>query len=137
MKSAPKPKVKLALVVHPDLCVLSKFQEAFQQAEMTTLLARDLPTALVAISQNDFEVAIISWRVTESGDGWALGATLRRIFPSAFVVVLANETSVPTLKEAINQGFDQLYDPSNPPEAIAAQIVMSYSKRSSGSGAVQ
>ena len=97
MTSAPNPEVKLALVVHPDLSVLSKFQETFKQAGMTTLLARDLPTALVALSQNNFEVAVISWRVSESGDGWALGATLRRIFPLAFVVVLANETSVPRI----------------------------------------
>jgi DNA-binding response OmpR family regulator len=129
MKSSPKPKVKLALVVHSDLSVLSKFQEAFKQAGMTTLLARDLATALVALSQNNFEVAIISWRITESGDGWALGATLRRIFPSAFVVVLANETSVPTLKEAINQGFDQLYDSSRSPEEVAAEIVVHCSRR--------
>jgi DNA-binding NtrC family response regulator len=125
----PKPKVKLALVVHPDLSVLSKFQETFQQAGMTTLLARDLATALVAISQNDFEVAIISSRVAESGDGWALGATLRRIFRSALVVVLANETSVPTLKEAINRGFDQLYDASLTPEEVAAQVVATCAKR--------
>lgn len=129
MKSSPNPAVKLALVVHPDLSVLSKFQEAFTQAGMTTLLARDLPTALVAISQNNFEVAVISWRVTESGDGWPLGAILRRIFPSAFVAVLANETSVPTLKEAINRGFDQLYDQSTSPEQIAERIVLLHSQR--------
>jgi len=129
MTPAPNPEIKLALVVHPDLSVLSKFQETFKQAGMTTLLARDLPTALVALSQNNFAVAVISWRVTESGDGWALGATLRRIFPSAFVVVLANETSVPTLKEAINQGFDRLYDESHRPEDVAARIIVDYSKR--------
>lgn len=119
---------KLALVVHPDLAVLSKFQEAFKQAELTTLIARDLPTALVAISQNDFDVAVISGRIAENGDGWALGAVLRRVLPSAFVVVLANETSVPTLKEAINRGFDQLYDKSRSPEEVAAQVLNGYSK---------
>ncbi len=129
MATAPNPEVKLALVVHPNLSVLSKFQETFKQAGMTTLLARDLATALIAISQNDFEIAVISWRITEPGDGWALGATLRRIFPSAFVVVLANETSVPTLKEAINQGFDQLYEESRPPEEVATQVVVHFSKR--------
>lgn len=131
MRPVSKPKAKLALVVHPDLTVLSKFQETFKQAGVTTLMARDLATALIAISQNDFEVAVISWRITESGDGWALGATLRRIFPSAFVVVLANETSVPTLKEAINKGFDQLYDESQSPEEIAAQVVSGYSQHRS------
>jgi len=129
MATAPNPEIKLALVVHPNLSVLSKFQETFKQAGMTTLLARDLPTALIAISQNDIEIAVISWRVSEAGDGWALGGALRRIFPSAFVVVLANETSVPTLKEAINQGFDQLYEESRPPEEVAAQVVANFSKR--------
>ena len=92
MKSSPNPAVKLALVVHPDLSVLSKFQEAFTQAGMTTLLARDLPTALVAISQNNFEVAVISWRVTESGDGWPLGAILRRIFENEIRLVQQQTT---------------------------------------------
>jgi len=129
MATASNSEMKLALVVHPNLSVLSKFQETFKQAGMTTLLARDLPTALIAISQNDFEIAVISWRITEPGDGWALGATLRRIFPSAFVAVLANETSVPTLKEAINQGFDQLYEESRPAEETATQVVVHFSKR--------
>ena len=100
------------------------------------MLARDLPTALVALSQNDCEVAVISGRVTESGDGWALGAIVRRIFPFAFVVVLAGETSVPTLKEAINQGFDQLYDSSLSPEEVAEQIVLHISRRQSGDDVV-
>jgi len=124
-----KPETKLALVVHPELSVLSKFQETFKRGGMTTLMARDLPTALIAVSQNNFQVVVISWRIAEPGDGWALGATLRRIFPRAFVVVLANETSVPTLKEAINHGFDQLFDISQSPEEVAAQVVVNYSKR--------
>src|SRR5260370_9228661 len=115
MTPAPNPEIKLALVVHPDLSVLSKFQETFKQAGMTTLLARDLPTALVALSQNNFEVAVISWRVTESGDDWPLRATLRRTFPSAFVEVLPNEPDVPTLKESLNQAFDRPYDQSRIP----------------------
>jgi DNA-binding NtrC family response regulator len=137
VKSRTNPNIKLALVVHPDPSVLSRFQEAFQQAGMATLLARDLPAALGAVSQNDFEVAVISWRIMESGDGWALGATLRRVFPTAFVVVLANETSVPTLKEAINQGFDELYDPSHAPEEVTAHIVRRYSRRRLGEEVVQ
>lgn len=129
MATVANSETKLALVVHPDLSVLAKFQETFKEGGITTLLARDLPTALVAISQNNFEVAVISSRVVEPGDGWALGATLRRIFPAAFVVVLTNETSVPTLKEAINQGFDQLYDKSRSPEEIASQVIDLYGKR--------
>src|SRR5260370_11942720 len=96
MTPAPNPEIKLALVVHPDLSVLSKFQETFKQAGMTTLLARDLPTALVALSQNNFEVAVISFRVTESGDGCALPAPFRPSFPSAFLYVLPPETTLPT-----------------------------------------
>lgn len=128
MATLPNSEAKLALVVHPNLSVLSKFQETFKNGGITTLIARDLATALVAIAQNDIEVAVISWRISEPGDGWALGATLRRIFPSAFVVVLANETSVPTLKEAINQGFDQLYDDSHTPEEIASLVIDLHAK---------
>ena len=52
----------------------------------------------------------------------------------AIMPVLANETSVPTLKEAINQGFDRLYDESHRPEDVAAQIIVDYSKRPGAAG---
>ena len=123
MTRASKSSGQIALVVHPDLGVLSRFQESFSRGGIITLLARDLPTALLAIAENEITVAVISWRIGEPGDGWALGAALRRAFPSAFVVVLAAETSVPTLQQAINRGFDQLYEESYPAEKVAADIL--------------
>ena len=123
MTRASKSPAQVALVVHPNLGMLSRFQESFARGGLTTLLARDLPTALLAIAENEIAVAVISWRVSEPGDGWALGAALRRAFPKAFVVVLAAETSVPTLQQAINRGFDQLYEESYPAEKVAADIL--------------
>src|SRR5919109_2408967 len=123
MKPRASKSPQIALVVHPDLGVLSRFQESFSRGGITTLLARDLPTALLAMAENEISTAVISWRVGEPGDGWALGAALRRAFPKAFVVVLAAETSVPTLQQAINRGFDQLYEESYPAEKITADIL--------------
>jgi len=111
-----------ALVVHPDLAVLSHYQETLASGGLSVHIARDLPTALLAISENDFSVAVISDRIAEPGDGWALGAVLHRLCPGAFVAVLASP-NVSTLKEAINRGFTQLYDSSRSPEKIAAEIL--------------
>ena len=84
----------------------------------------------VWISLGVRSVQMTSWRIGEPGDGWALGAALRRAFPSAFVVVLAAETSVPTLQQAINRGFDQLYEESYPAEKVAADILARPSRQS-------
>ena len=111
-----------ALVVHPDLAVLSHYQEILASGGLRVHIARDLPTALLAISENDFSVAVVSDRIAEPGDGWALGAVLHRLFPGAFVAVLASP-NVSTLKEAINRGFTQLYDSSRAPEEVAAEIL--------------
>ena len=44
MTHASKSSGQIALVVHPDLGVLSRFQESFARGGIITLLARDLPT---------------------------------------------------------------------------------------------
>jgi DNA-binding NtrC family response regulator len=100
---------RTALIVHPDLEVLSSFQDAFRKSRTTVHVARELPTALLAVAQNDFDLCLVCSRLHEPGDGWTLGGVLRRLFPGAFVAVLA-ESNVASLQQAINNGFDQLYD---------------------------
>ena len=55
-----RARQKMALVVHPDLTMLSKYQALLTGVEFSTVVARDIPTALLAITQHYFEVAIIS-----------------------------------------------------------------------------
>lgn len=111
---------RAALIIHHDLAVISSFQESFRQSGTNVHIARDLPTALLAAAENDFDLCLICSRLHEPGDGWALGAILRRIFPNAFVAVLA-ESNVASLQQAINSGFDQLYDvEERSPQKIAA-----------------
>ena len=92
----PKPTGKTALIVHPDMTSVSSLQSAFVQNGITAIVARDLPTALLAITQHYFEVAVVSSRVSEEGDGWSLGGVIRLVFPKSFVLMIAPGTSVKT-----------------------------------------
>ncbi len=121
---------RTALVVHPDLGVLSAFQSAFSQAGVTTIIARDLPTALMAITQHVFDTAVISSRVSEEGDGYALGGVLRLVFQRAFVAVIAPKTDVLTLKAAINNGLNEVFESGSQPQEIASLILMELESQS-------
>jgi DNA-binding NtrC family response regulator len=109
---------KTALIVHSDMSVLSAFQSSFVSKGYVAILARDLPTALLALTQHFFDVAVISSRLAEGGDGWPLAGVVHLIFPKAFVGVLAPETSVLTLQAAINNGVTQIFDASSRPEHV-------------------
>ena len=109
---------KTALIVHSDMSALSAFQSAFVGKGYVTILARDLPTALLALTQHFFDVAIISSRLGEGGDGWPLAGVVHLIFPRAFVGVLAPETSVLTLQAAINNGVTQIFDAAGNAEQV-------------------
>ncbi len=113
---------RTALVVHPDVVSLSAFQAALAASGFTTIVARDLPTAMLAITHHFFEVAIVSSRVAEEGDGWALGGVIRQAFPSAFVAVLAPGTSVVDYQAAINNGLNEIYDRTRRAEEIVAEV---------------
>ena len=115
---------RTALVVHPDLAALTALQGALAAAGFTTILARDLPTAMLAITHHFFEVAIVSSRVAEEGDGWALGGVIRQSFPAAFAAVLAPGTSVADYQAAINNGLSEIYDRSRQPEEIVADVAV-------------
>lgn len=109
---------KTALIVHADMSVLTAFQSSFVSKGYLAILARDLPTALLALTQHFFDVAVISSRLAEGGDGWPLAGVVHLIFPKAFVGVLTPETSVLTLQAAINNGVTQIFDASSNPEHV-------------------
>jgi ActR/RegA family two-component response regulator len=114
---------KTALIVHSDMSVLSAFQSSFVSKGYVAILARDLPTALLALTQHFFDVAVISSRLAEGGDGWPLAGVVHLIFPKAFVGVLTPETSVLTLQAAINNGVTQIFDAaSNPAHVVNTSL---------------
>ena len=111
---------KTALIVHSDMSVLSAFQSSFVSKGYVAILARDLPTALLALTQHFFDVAVISSRLAEGGDGWPLAGVVHLIFPKAFVGVLTPETNVLTLQAAINNGVTQIFDAAILPEQVVS-----------------
>lgn len=116
--SEPIKTTKTALIVHADMSVLSAFQSSFVSKGYVAILARDLPTALLALTQHFFDVAVISSRLAEGGDGWPLAGVVHLIFPKAFVGVLTPETNVLTLQAAINNGVTQIFDAASNPELV-------------------
>ncbi len=116
---------KTALIVHADMSVLSAFQSSFDSKGYVAILARDLPTALLAITQHFFDVAVISSRLAEGGDGWPLAGVVHLVFPKAFVGVLTPETNVLTLQAAINNGVTQIFDVSNNPDQVVTTLLSS------------
>jgi len=114
---------KTALVVHPDIEALTVFQSALNQNGIQTILARDLPTALLAITQHYFEVAIVSSRISDEGDGWPLAGVLRMAFPQSHISVIAPQTGVLELKSAINQGISSIHEHSTSPEEVVTSAL--------------
>jgi DNA-binding NtrC family response regulator len=121
----PKSNGKTALIVHPDMTALSALQSAFVQNGITAIVARDLPTALLAITQHYFDVAVVSSHISEEGDGWTLGGVIRLVFPKAFVLTIAPETDLLTLKNAINHGIDEVLEKTATPEQIVGTTLRS------------
>jgi DNA-binding NtrC family response regulator len=111
-----------ALIVHPDLGVLSAMQAVVSQEGFTPILCRDLPTALLAIVQHRFDLCIVSARIAEQADGWSLAGVLHMCFPHAFIAMIAPEPDLLMLQTAINSGVTQLYLSSRPPAELAIEI---------------
>lgn len=122
VKRAPQAG-KTALLVHSDLNVLSILQSALTQQDIRTVVARDLPTMLMAITQHYFDVAVVGSRISEEGDGWPVASVLRMVFPNAFLAVVAPRTDVLTLKAAINSGINEVFESGRTPQEIASQII--------------
>ena len=123
VKARIREDAKTALVVHPDLGLLAGLQSALTARGMRTIIARDLPTTLLAITQHYFDLAIIGSRIVEEGDGWPVAAVLRMVFPHAFLAVVAPETGVLTLQAAINSGINEVYESSKTPEELAGIVL--------------
>jgi ActR/RegA family two-component response regulator len=120
---AKKPPAQLALLVHPNMNFLSGLQRAFSSRGVMAVACRDLPTALLALSQHDFEAAVIHSKITEEGDGWSLSAIARRIFPDAHISVTCTEKDVAALQSAINNRLNQIFEESVQGEQIADAIL--------------
>ena len=112
----------LALLVHPNMGVLSALQNSFAARGVHSLVARDLPTALLALGQHDFSAAVVYQRMAEEGDGWALGSVVRRIFPDAHIAVICSEKDVASLQAAINNRLNQVFDEKAGSEDVAETI---------------
>ncbi len=124
MAKTPSSQNALALVVHSDMAALSKFQAALASRGYTTIVARDLPTALLAITQHYFQVALVSTQLAEGGDGWPLAGVLHLVFPHAFIAVVSpTEPDVLTLQSAINYGAREVYHQTTPAEEIVDAIM--------------
>ena len=114
---------KFALVVHPELSVLSQYQTLLSKNGFTTVVARDLPTALLAVTQHYFDVAIISSQLSEAGDGWPLAGVLHLVFPGSYISVLVPGADLLTLQSAINSGVQDVYEITESPKSVVSAVM--------------
>ena len=121
---------ELVLVVDHDLSRATALHSACAEAGCKTVIARDLPTALLMISQHLFDAAVFSSRISEDGDGWSLAAVFRLIFPKAYVAVIDRERSVTSLQAAINHGADELFISDDAPSHVAQSVAGAISGKS-------
>ena len=111
------------LLVHSDMGVVMQFHTAFSANGYVPIIARDLPSALLAMTQHFFEVAVMSSQISEPGDGWPLGGVFRMVFPRAFVAVIAPDANVQNLQTAINNGISQVFELKQTPEQIMTSVM--------------
>lgn len=132
---------KFALVVHPELSVLAQYQTLLSKNGFSTVVARDLPTALLAITQHYFDLAIVSSQLGEAGDGWPLAGVLHLVFPGSYIGVLVPGADLLTLQSAINSGVQEVYEMSQPAQAVVPAIVaaakLAESKKAPQEGSLQ
>jgi ActR/RegA family two-component response regulator len=118
---------RTALVVHPDLAALSALQGEFVKHAIATIVARDLPTALLAMTQHYFDIVVVADTISEAGDGWALGGVLRMVFPKTFIATITPSSDVHTLKNAINNGIDEIFETNANFADVVAATLKTYS----------
>ena len=114
---------KFALVVHPELSVLAQYQRLLSANAFSTVVARDLPTALLAITQHYFDLAIVSSQLSEPGDGWPLAGVLHLVFPESYIGVLVPGSDLLTLQSAINSGVQDVYEITQSPHSVVSAAV--------------
>jgi DNA-binding response OmpR family regulator len=126
MKPLDKNREQSALLVHSNFKTLSVLQAALTQHGFTAINARDLASALLAITHHHFDLVIVAASLSERGDGWPLAGVLRMVFPKAYVAVLAEDTGVPELQAAINHGVDQVYSGAGEPGELINSILAKF-----------
>jgi DNA-binding NtrC family response regulator len=114
---------ELALIVHPDMGHLSAMQNEFSSKGISCVVARDLPTALLALTQHSFTLVLIASEISEKGDGMALGGVVRMIFEYAYIAVLSDEMSVRSIQAAINNGLNHVFENRLPPTVLVESIL--------------
>ena len=113
------------------MAIVSGLQAALSAQGFTAIVARDLPTALLAITQHYFEIAVVASHLQENGDGWPLAGILHLVFPRAFVGVMDRvEPDILTLQSAINYGVREIYQQSTPAQDVVSAIVAQVDKAS-------
>jgi len=122
---------KFALVVHPELSVLSQYQSLLSKHGFTTVVARDLPTALLAITQHYFNLAIVASQLGEAGDGWPLAGVLHLVFPGSYIGVLVPGADLLTLQSAINHGVQDVYEITQSPQSVVKASIAAASSAKS------
>ncbi|HEX6504857.1 MAG TPA: hypothetical protein VF011_16575 [Terriglobales bacterium] len=116
------------------MAIVSGLQAALSNKGFTTVVARDLPTALLSITQHYFEVAVVASQLQENGDGWPLAGVLHLVFPRAFVGVIDRvEPDILTLQSAINYGVREIYQQSTPAQDVVNSILARVEQSDRGS----
>ena len=118
-KELPGP----ALLVHPNMAFLTALQQALTSKGIACVVARDLATALLAITQHEFVIAIINSRIAEEGDGWALGGVLRKLSPVAYIAMTCGEKDVLAIQATINNRLNEIFDAKAGSEEVASAIM--------------
>ena len=126
-------RLKKALIVHHDLAAASSLHNELRQRGCETVIARDLPTALLMMTTHVFDFGLISSKISEDGDGWSVAAVLRALSPEAHIAVIAPERSVRTIQATINSHADQLFDQAQDPEAVVGAIFDKLTSLATGS----
>lgn len=119
-----KTTQKRALLVHSNMEVLSHLQNALRREGYITIVARDLSSALLAVTQHQFQLAVIFADLGEPGAGWPLAGVLHLAFPKAFVCVLEqNEPQLAAMRFAINYGVHEIYSQTKPTADLVAALI--------------
>jgi ActR/RegA family two-component response regulator len=116
---------RIALIVHPDVACLSKYQSALAANGFLPVVARDLPTALLAMTQHQFVLGIIGSEISEPGDGWLLAGVFHMAFPGSRVAVLTFEADMLTYMKAINTGVQETFLQSKPADSVVSELARS------------
>ncbi|MCU1283830.1 MAG: hypothetical protein JWO13_180 [Acidobacteriales bacterium] len=113
----------LALLVNPNMAFLTQLQHALTAKGIACIVARDLATALLAVTQHEFGVAIINSRISEEGDGWALGGVMRKLSEAMYIGMTCNAKDVLAIQSTINNRLNEIFDSKVDTEAVASAVI--------------